>query len=96
MTSSHHPINPAPPEGVRSTTVVVRVELTPVAKQQSAAAADRFGMTQVATLSRLVEWFTGRSSTIQAAVLGRDASPGSDVSRTVLKEIADRPSSRTA
>ena len=35
--------------------MVVRVELTPTAKEQTVSVADQFGMTQIATLSRLID-----------------------------------------
>jgi hypothetical protein len=73
------------------TLVVHRLELTPEAKRQSAALADRFGMTQVATLSRLVEWFTHRPHGEQASVLGQDGSSPTDASRAFLEEVAARP-----
>lgn len=96
MTSSHHRIRAAPSDRSLPANVVVRVELTPAAKQQSVAVAERLGMTQVATLSRLLEWFTGRSATIQASVLGRDALAEGDVSRIVLREMANPTSTHTA
>lgn len=70
--------------------VVVRVELTPTAKRQSASVADRLGMTQIATLSRLVEWFAGQSEEVQAAVLGHSGTAGAerDVARKIWEQKA--------
>lgn len=63
--------------------VVVRLELTPESKEQVVAVSDRLGMTQIATLSRLVEWFAGQSPEVQALVNG-----GGDASRPVLERMA--------
>lgn len=76
--------------------VVVRVELTPTAKRQSASVADRLGMTQIATLSRLVEWFAGQSEEVQKAVLGHSntAAAGADVVRKIWEQKAGADNSR--
>lgn len=51
--------------------IIVRIELTPIAKEKLNALTDKAGMTQVAMLSRMVEWFAGQSDMIQSAVLGQ-------------------------
>jgi hypothetical protein len=51
--------------------IIVRIELTPRAKSSLNELTDKAGMTQVAMLSRLVEWFANQSDMIQAAVLGQ-------------------------
>ena len=51
--------------------IIVRIELTPNAKSRLNELTDKAGMTQVAMLSRLVEWFANQSDMIQAAVLGQ-------------------------
>ena len=51
--------------------IIVRIELTPNAKSRLNDLTDKAGMTQVAMLSRLVEWFANQSDMIQAAVLGQ-------------------------
>ena len=48
----------------------MRVELFPQAKSHLEVLCDRLGMTQVATTSRLVEWFAEQTDLVQAAVLG--------------------------
>jgi hypothetical protein len=48
----------------------VRIELIPDAKDKLMAACDEMGVTQVAAVSRLVEWFADQTDLVQAAVLG--------------------------
>jgi hypothetical protein len=68
---------------------VIRLELTEPAKRHLSGLADRHGMTQVAVMSRLVEWFSGQSDLIQAAVLGRyPAEIESDVAKLILRKMA--------
>lgn len=51
--------------------IIVRIELTPAAKSGFGKVAERMGQTQIATTSRLVEWFAAQSEGVQAAVLGQ-------------------------
>lgn len=47
-------------------------------------------MTQVAMTSRLIEWFTGTSELIQAAVLGAyPVEIQSDIAKLILKRMAE-------
>lgn len=48
----------------------MRLELTKSAKDTLDKLTELTGMTQVALMSRLVEWFTQQPELIQAAVLG--------------------------
>lgn len=76
--------------------MVVRIELTPAAKERVVGVADRFGMTQIAALSRLVEWFAGQPEAVQRAVLGGDMGDGgSAVSRLILEQMAGSGAPRT-
>jgi hypothetical protein len=50
--------------------VIMRIELYPEAKQALTDLCDRLGMTQVASTSRIIEWFTTQSDVVQAAILG--------------------------
>jgi hypothetical protein len=68
---------------------IMRIELTGAAKQKLATLSDRHGMTQVAMMSRLVEWFAGQNELIQGAVMGHY--PGeieADVAKLILKRMA--------
>ena len=68
---------------------IMRIELTGASKQKLATLSDRHGMTQVAMMSRLVEWFAGQSELIQAAVMSRyPAEIEPDVARMILKKMA--------
>src|SRR5262245_46516840 len=49
--------------------VIMRIELTPSAKELLTDLCHRNGMTQVSVMSRITEWFAGQSELIQAAVL---------------------------
>jgi len=50
---------------------------------------DRLGMTQVATTSRVIEWFSDQQDVVQAAVLGLYPEDiRSDVATMILKKMA--------
>jgi hypothetical protein len=67
----------------------MRIELTGPAKQKLSNLSDRHGMTQVAMMSRVVEWFATQSEMIQSAVLGRFPEEiEADVAKLVLKRMA--------
>jgi hypothetical protein len=53
-----------------SSRIIMRIELSPQAKERFVDYGDSLGMTQVAVASRLVEWLTKQNDVIQAAVLG--------------------------
>ena len=68
--------------------IIVRIELTPSAKDSLNDLTDKAGMTQVALLSRLVEWFAHQSDMIQAAVLGQyPLEIQSEIARLILKRM---------
>lgn len=68
---------------------IIRIELSPVAKNRLATLSDKHGMTQVAMMSRLVEWFSSQPEEIQAAVVGRYPSKiAPDIARMLLKRMA--------
>jgi hypothetical protein len=69
--------------------IIVRIELTPAAKDALNDLTDKAGMTQVALLSRLVEWFAHQSDMIQASVLGQYPSEiEADVAKLIMKKLA--------
>ena len=69
--------------------IIVRIELTPPAKKALNALTDKAGMTQVALLSRLVEWMARQSSVVQASVLDQSQPAGSaETGRLIIKQIA--------
>jgi hypothetical protein len=77
--------------------IIVRIELTPDAKRRLMEVSKRFGMTQIAATSRLVEWFAGQSELVQAAILGQYPSEiESDVARLILQKMANPASAAAA
>jgi hypothetical protein len=67
----------------------MRIELSGPAKQKLATLSDRHGMTQVAMMSRLVEWYSNQNELIQSAVVGHyPAAIESDIAKMILKRMA--------
>ncbi|HVT89911.1 MAG TPA: hypothetical protein VHD56_13740 [Tepidisphaeraceae bacterium] len=69
---------------------IMRIELTGPSKQKLSTLSDRHGMTQVAMMSRLVEFFASQSELLQSAMIGRY--PGeieADIAKLILKRLAD-------
>ncbi|HEV8608051.1 MAG TPA: hypothetical protein VGQ99_22135 [Tepidisphaeraceae bacterium] len=50
--------------------IILRIELTPNAKEHLNRTSDTLGMTQVAMLSRVVEWFSQQPELIQRIIVG--------------------------
>jgi hypothetical protein len=68
---------------------IMRVDLSGPAKQNIGKLGEHHGMTQLAMMSRLVDWFAGQDATMQSAVLGRFASgEEQDTARMVLERMA--------
>jgi hypothetical protein len=68
-----------------------RYELLPEAKQGLEAISNAKGMTQVAILARLMEWFADQSDLVQGAVLGlypKEIQP--EVAELILKQMAKK------
>jgi hypothetical protein len=69
--------------------VIMRIELTPPAKSGLEDMCERLGMTQVATTSRLIEWFSEQNDLVQASVLGLyPTDMQNDVPTMILKRMA--------
>jgi hypothetical protein len=69
--------------------VIMRIELFPSAKTHLESLCDRLGMTQVATTSRVIEWFADQQDVVQAAVLGLYPEDiRADVATMILKKMA--------
>ena len=65
---------------------ITRIELTTPTRTKLIDVTHSNGMTQVAVLSRIVQWFAAQPETIQAAVLGRypvDITP--DIAKLLLE-----------
>lgn len=68
--------------------IIMRIELTPSAKEALQNFSDHAGMTQFAISSRLVEWFAEQPESIQSALLHRypnEVPP--DLAKQVLKQL---------
>ena len=71
--------------------VIMRIELTPSAKELLTDLCHRNGMTQVSVMSRITEWFAGQSELIQAAVLRQYPKEiENDVVKLILKKMSDK------
>jgi hypothetical protein len=69
---------------------ITRIELTVPTRTKLTDVSQSNGMTQVAVLSRIVQWFAQQPETIQAAILGRyPAEIEPDVARLVLERMVD-------
>lgn len=67
---------------------IMRIELGAKAKKDLSMLSDRHGMTQVAMMSRLVEWFAGQHEMIQSATIGRFPSQiQEDVAKLILQKM---------
>ena len=75
--------------GKMESRIILRIELTSRANDRVNEMCDRKGMTQVAMLSRLIEWFSEQSEIVQAVVLGQlPAEIAPDIVQLVLKKAA--------
>jgi hypothetical protein len=69
--------------------IIMRIELLPPAKSRLEKTSEQFGLKQVATTSRLIEWFSKQNDVLQSSVLGLyPEDPRADVPTMILKEMA--------
>jgi hypothetical protein len=69
---------------------ITRIELTVPTRTKLTDVSHSNGMTQVAVLSRLVQWFAAQPDTIQAAILGRyPAEVEQDIAKLILQKMAN-------
>jgi hypothetical protein len=69
--------------------VIMRVEVEPSSKDRLDAFCERTGMTKVAAVSRLIDWFCKQSDAVQAMVQGLvPQSIQSSVASIILKRLA--------
>ena len=72
--------------------IILRLELTPAAKQALESVLDRTAMTQVAALSRIVEWLASQPDIVRAAVLGHFPEMlEREIAQLVLRQMEGRP-----
>ncbi len=71
--------------------VIMRIELTPSAKDFLTDLCHRNGMTQVAVMSRITEWFASQDAMVQGAVLGLYPTViEGDIAKLILKKMVDK------
>lgn len=69
--------------------VIMRIELNPSAKKGLTELCDRLGMTQIATTSRIIEWFAAQPDLIQVAILGLYPQDiRAEIAEMILKRLA--------
>jgi hypothetical protein len=68
--------------------IIVRIELTPPAKKAVETLTEKHGMTQVAMLSRLVEWFAKQPDAIRTPAMSLDPAAGKGVAGLIVKQMA--------
>jgi hypothetical protein len=69
----------------------MRVELLIDAKSGLDGVCDRLGMTRVAALSRVLEWFAGQDEMVQGAILNLyPATIRAQVAELILKKRANK------
>jgi hypothetical protein len=74
--------------------VIMRIELYPEAKKGLTDLCDRLGMTQIATTSRIIEWFTTQTDVVQAAILGLYPQDiRSEIAELIMKRLAEKKKS---
>jgi len=67
---------------------ILRIELTASAKERLSTLSKARGMTQVAVLSRLVEWFASSPESIQGGILGHyPEGLKAEIIRLILEEM---------
>jgi len=72
-------------------TIISRYELLPEAKKGLEEISEAKGMTQVAILARLLEWFTQQPELVQGAVLGLYPKEiQMEVAELILKKMAGK------
>ncbi len=68
--------------------IIVRIEVTPKAKQALESLMEKHGMTQVALCSRLLEWLGEQPSVVRSSIvseLGAKANP--DTAKLILQNM---------
>jgi hypothetical protein len=71
--------------------IIVRVELTPSAKDAVNQMCDHAGMTQVAMLSRAIEWIAAQDEMVKSAILGQyPKAIEADIAKIILKRMSGK------
>ena len=70
---------------------IMRIDLTSAAIKALGNTVDRLGMTQKATISKLVEWFAAQDGVVQGAILDQfPAEIRPDIGKLVLEKMSQR------
>lgn len=70
---------------------IMRIELTGPAKQKLKTMSDKLGMTQVAMMSRVVEFLANQNDMMQGAVLGiYPEAIEADVAKLILEKMGKK------
>lgn len=79
---------PMPRRMTMTRRAIMRIELSPHAKELLTEICQRNGMTQVAAMSRITEWFAGQSELIQSVVLRHYPKEiEADAARLILRRL---------
>jgi hypothetical protein len=71
---------------------IIKIAVSPEAKQAIERVCARYGMTQIELASRLYTWLAGADEVTQAAVLGiLPDTVASDIARLILQRMATEP-----
>jgi hypothetical protein len=69
--------------------IILRIELTPIAKQHLENLSAVQGMTQLAMLSRVIEWFARQPEVLQRIIVGHiPRNIERDVAKLMLRSMA--------
>ena len=69
--------------------VIMRVELDPQSKDRLDEFCEQTGMTKIAAVSRLIDWFCGQGDTVQALVQGLyPRLIEGDIAQIILEQLA--------
>jgi hypothetical protein len=67
----------------------MRIELTGPARKRVAGLSDQHGMTQLAIMSRMIEWFSHQSPAVQAAIMTPHLAPDDrETAMRILRDMA--------
>ena len=69
--------------------IITRIELTPEARRRISELCEKQGMTQVAMISRVIEWVADQDEAIQHALLGQyPPEIAEDIAKLILKKLS--------
>jgi hypothetical protein len=76
---------------------IIKIAITPGAKDSVDRTCERYGMTQIELASRVYDWFAQQDEGVQAAILGiLPSSLAPDIARMVMKQVSSSPTAKAA